>query len=188
MRGPEDRVVDVEAGRGEFESVFRDRLSGCKRDHPLGARLPSELDRSQACRKRIRRVPCRAEGMDGREPAFSGQICRSFRRTARRWRPIRRSCLVRRHVDDAGIDGFKAVGAAVIVVIDDKRTADLPARIDTELEIRAFYLVAIAQRPVEPEYLLPAEKGIDAGISSSSTNGSGKRNRATFRGRCSDIS
>ena len=89
MRCPEDRVVEVEAGRGEFEGVFRPGSPGRKRDHPLGARLPGKLDRGTSLPKANRAHGRRqARQWTAANPPFRGRRAPAFRRTAKRRRPI----------------------------------------------------------------------------------------------------
>ena len=62
------------------------------------------------------------------------------------------------------VDGVKTVGTAVIVVVGDQWIGDLPARIDTELEIGAALLIAIAERALKAEQGATVQEGLDLGV------------------------
>ena len=191
MRCPEYRVVEAKTRRGEFEGVFRNCLPRRKRDHPFGAGLPERVRPQQSWpRANAWRMANQAQRKDGAESAISGQIFRLFAGQrndgdALAWGAHALSAV---RMGNARIDCFKAVRAAVIVVVGYQRTADLPAGIDAELEIRPFYLVAVAKRPVEAEQSFGRRERRRCWNCLASTSRSGRRNPATFRALRRDIS
>ncbi len=137
MRRPEDRVVEPKAWRGEFEGVFRNRLAWRKGDHPLGARLLASSVAAILSESVSGAWSVSARARMAMNSPFPGRYSsRSPDSDTMATVPATstRSCLLRSRMYDARIDRLKAVGAAVIVVIDDQRAADLTARIDAELE------------------------------------------------------